>query len=97
MSAAQHSRDDQSEGDQPHQYAGAGLPDLWALYGALRDVPVLAFRGEISDVLSPATFERMAEDMPKLTRVTVPGVGHTPTLAEPEVLSALDDFLAQAA
>ena len=32
MSAEQHSRDDQSEGDQPHQYAGAGLPDRQGLY-----------------------------------------------------------------
>lgn len=82
---------------KPMRRRGAGLPDLWALFRALREVPVLSFRGEISDVLSPETFERMGEDMPKLTRVTVPGVGHTPTLAEPEVLAALDAFLDQAA
>lgn len=82
---------------KPMQKRGASLPDLWALFRALRDIPVLSFRGEISDVLSPDTFERMGEGMPKLTRVTVPGVGHTPTLAEPEVLAALDAFLDQAA
>lgn len=79
---------------KPMQKPGAGLPDLWALFRALRDIPVLAFRGEVSDVLSPETFERMAVGMPNLTRVTVPRVGHTPTLAEPEVLSAFDEFLA---
>lgn len=69
------------------------LPDLWALFHGLRNVPVLALRGEISDVLSTATFERMGDDMPKLTRVTVPGVGHVPTLEEPEANKAIDAFL----
>ena len=38
------------------------LPDLWPLYGGLRHVPVLAIRGAISDMLSSATFDRMARD-----------------------------------
>jgi pimeloyl-ACP methyl ester carboxylesterase len=70
------------------------LPDLWALFHGLRKVPVLALRGEISDVLSQATFERMGEGMPKLTRVTVPGVGHVPTMEEPAAKQAIDAFLA---
>ena len=69
------------------------LPDLWALFHGLRNVPVLALRGETSDVLSPETFERMGEGMPKLTRVTVPGVGHVPSMEEPEAKQAIDAFL----
>ncbi|MHA1536107.1 MAG: alpha/beta fold hydrolase [Alphaproteobacteria bacterium] len=69
------------------------LPDLWPLFRALRPFPVLALRGETSDVLSVETFERMGEDMPNLTRVTVPGVGHVPTLAEPIAKRAIDEFL----
>jgi pimeloyl-ACP methyl ester carboxylesterase len=69
------------------------LPDLWALFHGLRTVPVLALRGEISDVLSEETFERMGENMPKLTRVTVPGVGHVPTMEEPVAKQAIDTFL----
>jgi len=69
------------------------LPDLWTLFHALRGVPVLALRGETSDVLSPETFERMGEDMPLLTRVTVPGVGHVPSMAEPAAKQAIDAFL----
>lgn len=69
------------------------LPDLWALFHGLRNVPVLALRGEISDVLSEDTFERMGENMPKLTRVTVPGVGHVPTMEEPAAKQAIDTFL----
>ncbi len=71
----------------------SALPDLWPLFHALRPVPVLALRGETSDVLSVETFERMGEDMPNLTRVTVPGVGHVPTLAEPVAKRAIDEFL----
>jgi len=73
--------------------AQKAVPDLWALYRALRPIPVLALRGETSDVLSVETFERMGEDMPNLTRVTVPGVGHVPTLAEPVSRRAIDEFL----
>ena len=69
------------------------LPDLWTLYHALRQVPVLALRGETSDVLSADTFERMGEGMPNLTRVTVAGVGHVPSMEEPEARQAIDTFL----
>jgi len=69
------------------------LPDLWSLFHALRGVPVLALRGETSDVLSPETFERMGGGMPMLTRVTVPGVGHVPSMEEPAARQAIDTFL----
>ncbi len=70
------------------------VPDLWAAYGALRDIPTLAIRGALSDILSPETFARMAEAKPDLARATVPGVGHVPLLEEPECERAIDDFLA---
>lgn len=74
--------------------AAAGpVPDLWPYYRALRPIPVLALRGEVSDVLSADTFERMGHDMPNLSRVTVKGVGHVPSLAEPEARRAIDAFL----
>jgi len=38
----------------------------------------------------------MAKVMPRLTQVTVAGVGHAPTLSEPEVLEVLDGKLAVA-
>ena len=71
------------------------LPDLWALYRSLRHLPVLAIRGGISDVLSPETFDRMAREHPGLTRLTIEGVGHVPTLMEPESTAAIDRLLAQ--
>lgn len=67
--------------------------DLWPLFGALRHVPTLAIRGAISDILSPETFDRMAEEKPDLVRATIPGVGHVPLLDEPASVQAIDAFL----
>ncbi len=68
-------------------------PDMWPLYGGLRRVPTLAVRGDLSDILSAGTFDRMAEVKPDLVRVRVPRRGHAPWLDEPECADALDGFL----
>lgn len=72
--------------------AGAA-PDLWPAFAALRPLPALAIRGELSDVLSAATFDRMAREKPDLQRVTVARRGHPPLLDEPECVAAIDAFL----
>jgi pimeloyl-ACP methyl ester carboxylesterase len=74
---------------------GAPLPDLWALFRSLRELPVLAIRGARSDVLSAATFARMAEMHPGLEQLTVEGLAHAPSLSEPECVAAIDRFLAR--
>ncbi|HUN46865.1 MAG TPA: alpha/beta hydrolase [Stellaceae bacterium] len=71
------------------------MPDLWALYRGLRRLPALALRGEISDILSEEAFRRMALEKPDLVCVTVPDVGHTPSLGEPTSIAALDAFLSK--
>ena len=38
---------------------------------------------------------RMVEALPVAELVTVPGVGHTPTLSEPVVVEAIDRLLAR--
>jgi hypothetical protein len=70
-------------------------PDLWAVFAALRPVPVLAVRGVLSDVLSVETFERMGREKPDLRRLNVERRGHPPLLDEPEVVAALEEFLAE--
>ncbi|HUK06269.1 MAG TPA: alpha/beta hydrolase [Stellaceae bacterium] len=70
------------------------LPDLWALFRALKPVPTLLLRGELSDLLSDDTMRRMALEKTDLACVTVPERGHTPALDEPLSERALDDFLA---
>ena len=47
-----------------------------------------------SDVLSEAQARRMVEALPHGELVAVPGVGHAPTLTEPEATAALERFLA---
>jgi pimeloyl-ACP methyl ester carboxylesterase len=71
------------------------LPDLWALFRSLRRIPALAIRGGVSDVLLPDTFDRMAREHPGLERLTLEGVGHVPSLLEPESLEAIIGFLAR--
>jgi len=74
---------------------GRGQQDLWPLFGALRPVPVLLVRGGASDVLSAETVNKMAAVKPDLVHLTIAGVGHVPSLNEPESKSAIDDFLAR--
>jgi pimeloyl-ACP methyl ester carboxylesterase len=69
--------------------------DLWPMFRALRRLPVLAIRGERSDVLSAECFARMARELPALEQIVVPGVGHAPALDEPPAEAALDGFLAR--
>ena len=71
------------------------IQDLWPLFRALRDIPTLAVRGGISDVLTEEGLGRMIDAKPDLVAVTVPGIGHTPTLDEPEIKGVLDDFIAR--
>jgi pimeloyl-ACP methyl ester carboxylesterase len=70
-------------------------PDLWALFGALAGLPLLLVRGEVSDILLPETVARMQALRPDMTVVSLPGIGHAPTLNEPEIVAALHAFLDQ--
>ena len=77
---------------KPLARSKGAVPDLWPYFRALRRLPALALRGDLSDVLSAETFERMAVAKPDLQRVTVTNAGHAPTLNEPEA-AAVDDFI----
>ena len=68
-------------------------PDLWALFGGLAHLPLLLVRGEVSDILLPATVARMQAMRPDMTVAALPDIGHAPTLAEPEILDELRTFL----
>ena len=69
--------------------------DLWPGLEALCRVPVLSLRGELSDVLTATTQARMAERCPGLVAVTVPRVGHAPTLDESVAATAIDELLSR--
>ena len=70
------------------------LPDLWPLFGGLYRLPLLSIRGAISDVLSAETVAAMARSHPGMRQITVPGVGHVPSLGEPEAEAEIDAFIA---
>lgn len=71
----------------------AAPPDLWLAYEALRDVPMLLVRGGLSDLLSEETVRQMGVRNRAMTAITVPRVGHAPTLDEPEVRAAIHALL----
>ncbi|MCU0760032.1 MAG: alpha/beta hydrolase [Steroidobacteraceae bacterium] len=80
-------------GDAMREVPAGAAPDLWPLFGLLAKVPALAIRGDTSDILSAATFARMAQLKPDLRTLVVPGRGHAPTLDEPVCRSAIRAFL----
>jgi pimeloyl-ACP methyl ester carboxylesterase len=71
----------------------AAPPNLWLAFEALRAVPMLLVRGELSDLLSPDTVKQMGKRNPAMQTITVPRVGHAPTLDEPEVRAAIAALL----
>ena len=70
-------------------------PDMWRALAVLTSVPTLIVRGAKSDVLSATTAARMAETLDDGELVTIAGVGHTPTLGEPEAEAGIDRLLAR--
>jgi pimeloyl-ACP methyl ester carboxylesterase len=72
---------------------GAVPPNLWAPWGQLDAIPVLAIRGARSDILSAETLESMGALHPNLTALTLPHRGHAPMLDEPAAIAAIDEFL----
>ncbi len=69
---------------------------MWALYGMLATRPLLVLRGAHSDILSADVAARMAERGAQTELVTIPNVGHAPTLDEPEAIAAIGRLLARA-
>lgn len=86
---------DPGVGEAVRAAPAAAAPDLWPVFAALQPIPALALRGELSDVLSEETFQRMASAKADLRCVTVARRGHPPMLEEPEAVAAIDHFLAQ--
>jgi len=73
----------------------APIPDLWKLFEGLKPFPVLAIRGENSDLLPEQTLNEMQERHPNLTALTVSGQGHAPML-EGAVIQAIRDLVLKA-
>ena len=72
-------------------------PDLWPAYDRLAQKPLALLRGELSQLLSAQAFAAMQQRAPQAIAATVPGVGHAPTLDEPEARAVVDALLARLA
>ena len=70
-------------------------PDMWAAFDALADLPVLSVRGELSDIFSAGVQDRMVARSPTIEGVSIPDVGHAPTLDEPVAIAATDRWLSR--
>lgn len=79
----------------PPEAAAAGTALLWQAWERLQ-CPVLAVRGEQSDLLSRATLDEMQRRNPRMRAVEVPGVGHAPTFMDETQLSLAEGFLRDA-
>lgn len=74
---------------------GAPPADLWPGLAALAAGPLLLVRGALSTLLSAATFAEMAARAPAAETLTLPDIGHAPTLDEPEARAAIARLLAR--
>ncbi|HKS84247.1 MAG TPA: alpha/beta hydrolase [Pseudolabrys sp.] len=68
-------------------------PPLWKEFDALGHVPVMVVRGANSDILSSATVAAMKARRKTLEIIEVPDQGHTPLLAEPEIINSIHSFV----
>ena len=68
------------------------IPVLWPQFMSLARVPLLAIRGEFSDVLSADTLAEMAERHPDFEEMTVRGQGHAPLLRDMPSLNRILAF-----
>ncbi|MGQ9724312.1 MAG: alpha/beta fold hydrolase [Tepidimonas sp.] len=65
---------------------------LWAMYDAIA-CPTLLLRGAESDLLSRSTARAMTERGPRARLVEFAGVGHAPTLVQPDQVQVVTGFL----
>jgi pimeloyl-ACP methyl ester carboxylesterase len=66
--------------------------DLWNVWSKVQ-CPTLVLRGELSEVLLPATLAEMKGRKPDLEVAEFPGVGHAPALMSDEQIRVVRQFL----
>jgi pimeloyl-ACP methyl ester carboxylesterase len=70
-----------------------GIPPFWPLFEALAPRPVLAIRGDTSDLLDEATLAEMAARHAGMQVHRVPGEGHAPLLDDAPTQARIAAFL----
>ena len=74
------------------EIAALGEAALWRAYDSLR-LPTLLLRGAQSDLLSAETALAMTQRGPRARLHEFPGVGHAPTLVQPDQRKVVREFL----
>lgn len=74
----------------------APLPVLWPYFDALQGVPILAIRGDNSDLLAEKTLQEMAKRHPDCETHVVPGQGHAPLLGSKEIIRRIGKLVTRA-
>ncbi|VWX57581.1 alpha/beta fold hydrolase [Sphingorhabdus sp. 109] len=78
---------------EPFDSKGGGSGALWNALEHMKDIPTLILRGELSDLFSETVARKMLDKLDKADLVTIPRVGHCPTLEEPASLDAINQLL----
>ena len=80
---------------KPFASANEGTqPDLWPLLGGLKNKPVTVLRGETSDLFAADVATRMIDELgADAELVIISGVGHAPSLNEPQSVAAINRLL----
>lgn len=71
------------------------LPEMWPQFEGLARLPLLALRGERSDLLSEATLAEMAARHPRFASATIPGQGHAPLLRDAPTIRLICESVAR--
>ena len=74
------------------EIAAAGEAALWQAYDSLH-CDTLLLRGAESDLLSRSTAAAMTQRGPRARLHEFAGVGHAPTLVQPEQIAVVREFL----
>lgn len=78
---------------EPFERKGGGSDVMWKMLEALKNLPTLILRGELSDLFSDATAKKMMGILQQGELVTIDRVGHAPSLEEPTSLDAIAALL----
>lgn len=67
--------------------------NMWPVFAALSEIPLLTIRGALSDILSKKTAKKMILVHPNAQLAEISNIGHAPMLDEDQSLLAIDSFL----